>query len=71
MDDILARDDHLTLFALFPPLVYDSLQLILALFFGISQRRGFFKILGYDRRFFPGADRLDLFLDSFASGAES
>src|SRR5271166_2602035 len=37
----------------------------MCLFFGISQRRCFFKILGFDRRFFLGADRLDLFLSRF------
>src|SRR6516225_6066921 len=33
--------------------------------FGISQRRCLFIILGFDCRFFLGADRLDVFLDLF------
>jgi pentapeptide repeat protein len=33
--------------------------------FGISQRRCLFIILGFDCRFFLGADRLDIFLDLF------
>src|SRR5258705_9463375 len=33
--------------------------------FGISQRRSLFIILRFDRRFFLGADRLDIFLDLF------
>ena len=63
MHHVVRRHEHFLLFSFLAPAGQNPVEFLLGLLFLVAKGRGFFKILGLDRRFFLDPNVLDSFFD--------